>query len=103
MTTETMARLIDIALRRYVESAAKASRELREHYELRLAAQERTIAAQARMIAELEGRMARAEALAGAEAERYRMLQDRLVELIEAHASRSLVNQMTRILGAGHE
>lgn len=103
MTPEAVARVVDAALRRYAESAAKASRELREHYELRLAAQERTIAAQAGMIATLEGQAAQAEAQAEAEAERHRRLHDRLVALVEAHASRSLVNQFNRLIGVDRE
>lgn len=98
MTQDAVARLIDIALRRYVESAAKASRALREHYELRLAAQERMIAAQAGMIAELEGRVARADARAEAEAERHQQLQDRLVAFIEDRGSRSFANQLKRLI-----
>jgi hypothetical protein len=94
MTQDAVARLIDSALRRYVESAAKASRELREHYELRLAAQERTIASQAGMIADMTGRAARAEARAAAEAERHQQLYDRLVAFIEERASRSFAHQL---------
>lgn len=103
MTPEAVARVADGVLRRYAEAAGRASRELREHHELRLADLERTIAAQARTIANLEGQAARAEARAEEEAERHQMLQDRLATLVEAHASRSLVNQMNRLIGGGRE
>lgn len=103
MTPEAVARVAERALRGYAESAAQASHELREHYELRLAAQERTIASQAGMIATLEGQATRAEARAEAEAERHRRLHDRLVALVEEHASRSLVNQFNRLIGVERE
>lgn len=103
MTPETVSRVVERALRAYTASATQASRELREQYELRLAAQKRTIAAQAALIAELEGRVARAEARAEAEAERHRVLHDRLLALIEGHASRNLVNQFNRLIGVERE
>jgi hypothetical protein len=46
----------------------------------------------------LNGRVARAEARAAEEAGRHRTLQERLVALVEAHASRSPVGQMNRLL-----
>ena len=103
MTPEAVARVAERVLRGYAESAAKASRELREHYELRLAAQERTIAAQAGMVATLEEQAARAEARADEETKRHKRLQDRFVALIEEHASRSLVNQFNRLIGVERE
>ncbi len=98
MTPEAVARVADGVLGRHAATAAEARRELREQYARRLAAQERTIAAQARTIAELEGRAARAEARAEAEAGRHRALQGRLAALVEAHASRSLVGQVGRLI-----
>ena len=103
MTPEAVSRVIERALRAYTASADQASRELREHYELRLAAQERTIATQAALIAELEGRAARAESRAAAQAERHRILHDRLLALVEAHASRKFVDQVGRLIGIERE
>ena len=98
MTSEAVARVADGVLGRHTDTAAEARRELREQYERRLAAQERTLVVQARAIAELEGRVARAEARAQDEASRHRALQERLVVLVEAHASRSLVGQVGRLI-----
>ena len=98
MTPEAVAGVADGVLGRHAAAAAEARRELREQFARRLAAQERTIAAQARTIAELEGRAARAEARAEAEAGRHRALQGRLAALVEAHASRSLVGQVGRLI-----
>jgi len=103
MTPEAVSRVAERALRVYTESAAHASRELREHYALRLVAQERAIASQAALIAELEGRAARAEARAAAEAERHRRLHDRLLALVEGHASRKFVDQVGRLIGIDRE
>jgi uncharacterized coiled-coil protein SlyX len=103
MTQEAVAQVVDATLRRYVASADKARRELREGYELRLAAQERTIAAQVKTIAELEAQVARAEARADAEAERHRIFHERLVAFIEDRASRSFANQLNRLIGGERE
>lgn len=103
MTPEAVSRIVDGTLRRYVASTDQTSRELRENYELRLADRERTIATQAALIAELEGRVARAESRAAAETERHRILHDRLLALVEAHASRKFVEQVGRLIGVERE
>ncbi len=103
MTPETVSRIAEQVLRAYTAPAAQASRELREQYALRLAAQERMIAAQTATIATLEAQVSGAEARAEAEAERHRMLHDRLLALIEGHASRNLVNQFNRLIGVERE
>jgi hypothetical protein len=98
MTPEAVARVADGVLRRHVDAIAGVRRELGELYEQRLAEQARVIAVQNKAIAELKGRVPRAEARAAEEAERHRALQERLVALVEAHASRSLVGQVNRLL-----
>ena len=97
MTPEAVARVADGVLRRHAGAVAAVRRELGELYEQRLAEQGRLIAAQTQTIAELKGRVARAEAWATEEAGRHRALQERLVALVEAHASRSLVGQVGRL------
>jgi hypothetical protein len=98
MTPEAVARVADGVLRRHVDAIAGVRRELGEQYEQRLAEQARVIAVQTKAIAELKGRVAWAEARAAEETERHRTLQERLVALVEAHASRSLVGQVNRLL-----
>jgi hypothetical protein len=98
MTPEAVARVAEGVLRRHAAAITAMQQEFHGQYAQRLAAQERTIAAQARTIAELEQRAARAEAWAQDEASRHRALQERLVALVETHASRSLVGQVGRLI-----
>lgn len=103
MTPQAVALVADEVLRRYAEASAAVQQDLREQYERRLVSQERTIALQARLIDELAARVARAEAQSEAADERHRLLHDRLVALVEMHASRSLIGQVGRLIASGRE
>jgi hypothetical protein len=98
MTPEAVERVADEVLCRHADAVDEVRRELEDLYAQRVVAQEQIIAAQAQAIAELKGRVARAEARAAEEAGRHRALQERLVALVEAHASRSLVGQVGRLI-----
>jgi len=51
----------------------------------------------------LEAQVSGAEARAETESEHHRRFQDRLLALIEGHASRNLVNQLNRLIGVERE
>ena len=98
MTADEVARVAEEVARTYAGYVRTVGVKLDKQYAERLAAQVRTIATQERSIALLKGQLEQANARAEQEARRARQLHDRLVALVEAHASRSLVAQVGRLL-----